>query len=268
MQISLMRYTAKEVFRLVLVIIIKNSTKYDLATNIFHQPRYLPISSFTKGPDHCAVPRYLHAKCCSDPEHVKNFGERNFHDEMAEDIEKVGDLLTAWLEATDTLSLLVDYRAGAEQLTLPVRDLTVDGRSIWQSSDPVHPTSALYAKLAESIFASLDELDATIKSAAPKRACLESVVVRKAGSVVNNNPSKQSWSVGILPAAGTSQSANSRGRGGSTRGEEAAAAAVGAVPGVAAARGPFSGPLDAPIKLASEKKSQKISKIVIVINKC
>jgi hypothetical protein len=27
------------------------------------------------------VPRYLHAKCCSDPEHVRNFGERNFQEE-------------------------------------------------------------------------------------------------------------------------------------------------------------------------------------------
>jgi hypothetical protein len=35
----------------------------------------------------------------------------------------VGDLLTAWLEATDTPSLLVDYRAGADQLTVLVRDL-------------------------------------------------------------------------------------------------------------------------------------------------
>jgi hypothetical protein len=150
----------------------------------------------------------MHTKCCPDPEHVKNFGERTFQEEMAEDLDKVADLLTAWLEATDTPSLLVDYRAGTEQPTLPVPDLTVDGQSIWQQMDPVHPTAALYAKLAELIFASLDELDAAAAGNAPKCARLESVVVRKVASVVNNNPSKQSWSLGILPPAGPTQSPN------------------------------------------------------------
>jgi hypothetical protein len=162
------------------------------------------------------VPRYLHAKCCADPDHVKNFGERAFQEELSEDLEKVGDLLTAWLEATDTPSLLVDYRAGADQPAMPVPDLTVDDQSIWHAADPVHPTPALYAKLSESIFSSLDELDAS-RGAAPKRARLESVVVRKASSDVRNNPSKQSWSVGVLPAP-SAQPANSRGRLSSMRG--------------------------------------------------
>jgi hypothetical protein len=126
----------------------------------------------------------------------------------------VSDLLTAWLEATDTPSLLVDYRAGTEQPTVPVPDLTVDGQSIWQQMDPVHPTSALYAKLAELIFTSLDELDANAASSAPKRGRMESVVVRKKTSEVKNNPSKQSWSLGILPPSGPAQPFNSHGRGG------------------------------------------------------
>jgi hypothetical protein len=158
------------------------------------------------------IPRYMHTKCCPDPEHVKNFGERTFQDEMAEDLDKVSDLLTAWLEATDTPSLLVDYRAGTEQPTKPVPDLTVAGQSIWQQADPVHPTSALY-KLAELIYTSLDELDASVASSAPKRARLESVVVRKKTSEVKNNPSKQSWSLGILPPSGPLPD-GSRGRGG------------------------------------------------------
>jgi hypothetical protein len=160
------------------------------------------------------IPRYMHTKCCPDPEHIKNFGERTFQDEMSEDLDKVSDLLTAWLEATDIPSLLVDYRAGTEQPTVPVPDLTVDGQSIWQQSDPVHPNPALYAKLAELIYTSLDELDANVASGAPKRARLESVVVRKKASEVKTNPSKQSWSLGVLPPAGPIQPYGSRGRGG------------------------------------------------------
>jgi hypothetical protein len=53
----------------------------------------------------------------------QKFWRKKFSGGEAEDIEKVGDLLTAWLEATDTPSLLVDYRAGADQLTVLVRDL-------------------------------------------------------------------------------------------------------------------------------------------------
>jgi hypothetical protein len=62
-------------------------------------------------------------------------------------------------------------------------------------ADPVHPTPALYAKLADSIFTALDELDAAPPSAAPKRARLESVVIRKSGNSVKNGTSKKSWSL-------------------------------------------------------------------------
>jgi hypothetical protein len=38
---------------------IENTTKYDLVTRIVYQHEYLPIPIFTKGPDHCAPPRYV-----------------------------------------------------------------------------------------------------------------------------------------------------------------------------------------------------------------
>jgi hypothetical protein len=37
-----------------------------------------------------------------DPDHVRNFGERNFQDEIVEDLDKVADLLSAWLETGET----------------------------------------------------------------------------------------------------------------------------------------------------------------------
>jgi hypothetical protein len=60
LQVSLTRCTTKEVFPLAIVIIMRNTKKYYLATNIFHQSRFLPTYSFTKGPDHCARARFAH----------------------------------------------------------------------------------------------------------------------------------------------------------------------------------------------------------------
>jgi hypothetical protein len=58
--------------------------------------------------------------------------------------------------------------------------------------------------------------DCTRKSSYSKlyRYNRESVVVRKKASDVKNNPSKQSWSLGILPPSGPVQPHGSRGRGG------------------------------------------------------
>jgi hypothetical protein len=56
------------------------------------------------------VPRYVTSRCCDNSDHVKNFAEKGFQDELADDLDKVSDLLTAWMEARDVPSLLVDYR--------------------------------------------------------------------------------------------------------------------------------------------------------------
>jgi hypothetical protein len=159
------------------------------------------------------VPRYVNCRCCNDPDHVQNFGEKGFQDEIAEDLDKVSDLLTAWLEARVVPCLLVDYRAATDAPSVPVCDLAIDEMSIWQPSDPVHPTPALYAKLAESIFSGLEDLEVTSAGSAPKRAGLESVVVRKSEKRGKSAISKQSWSLGILPAANSEQAANPRGCG-------------------------------------------------------
>jgi uncharacterized membrane protein YgcG len=79
--------------------------------------------------------------------------------------------------------------------------------------DTVHPAPALYARLAESIYASLDELDAANVGGAPKRPRLESIVVKKSGSTGNKIVSRQSWSAGILPANSSKPGPAGRGRG-------------------------------------------------------
>jgi hypothetical protein len=76
------------------------------------------------------VPIYINGRCCDNPDHVQNFGEKGFQEEIVEDLEKVSDLLTAWLEARGVPSLLVDYRAATDTPSAPVCDLAIDEMSI------------------------------------------------------------------------------------------------------------------------------------------
>jgi lysophospholipase L1-like esterase len=156
--------------------------------------------------------RYLHKKCCDQQDHITNFGDPDFQ-EVAAEIEKVSDLLTAWLQAGQAPGLLVDFRASTDIPDAGLVDLTIDGQSIWMQQDPVHPAPALYSRLAESIYASLDELDAANVGGAPKRPRLESIVVKKSGNTGNKIVSRQSWSAGILPANSSKPGPAGRGRG-------------------------------------------------------
>jgi hypothetical protein len=79
----------------------------------------------------------------------------------------------------------VDFRAATDTPDVGLADLTVDGQSIWQPQDPVHP----------------------------KRPRLESIVVKKSGTAGNKIVSRQSWSAGILPANSSKPGNGSRGRG-------------------------------------------------------
>jgi lysophospholipase L1-like esterase len=118
------------------------------------------------------IPRYLTGKCCKDPEHVKNFADQDFQDMQAE-LDKVSDLITAWLQAGTSPSLVMDYSVVADVPEAPVPELVIDGQSIWQEADPVHPTATFYAKLSEAIFSALEDLEAAPSESAPKRARLE-----------------------------------------------------------------------------------------------
>jgi hypothetical protein len=158
------------------------------------------------------IPRYLHKKCGDQQDHITNFGDPDFQ-EVPDEIEKVSDLLTVWLQAGQAPGLLVDFRAATDIPDAGLADLTVDGQSICMQHDPVHPAPALYSRLAESIYASLDELDAVNVGGAPKRPRLESIVVKKSGNTGNKIVSRQSWSAGILPANSSKPGSAGRGRG-------------------------------------------------------
>jgi hypothetical protein len=152
------------------------------------------------------IPRYVHAKCCNQLDHITNFGDPDFQEIPAE-IEKVSDLLTAWLQSGPAPGLLVDFRATTDAPDVGLADLTVDRQSIWQPQDPVYPTQAL------SIYELLDELDAANAGGAPKRPRLESIVVKKSGIAAYKIVSRRSWSAGILPANDSKSGSGNGGRG-------------------------------------------------------
>jgi hypothetical protein len=148
------------------------------------------------------IPRYVTEKCCNHPEHVKNFSDPGYYDEISASLERVDDLLTAWLQAIPVPSLLIDYRSGTDEPDLPVTDLTVGGSPVWQPGDPVHASQRLYSKVAEAICGSLDKLGVPDPAGAAKRPRLKSIVVWQQQSARKGlKPvTPQSWSAGTLPA--------------------------------------------------------------------
>jgi hypothetical protein len=146
------------------------------------------------------MPRYVSTKYCDAADHVTNFADPNYADNISAALERVDELLTAWLQAQPNISLLVDYRSGTDEPEANLHDLTVDGVLVLGVDDPVHAIPQLYWKLAEAVGAALDELGMAA-SGQPKRPCLESLVVRPAekGSAVKKPAAPQSWPVGILP---------------------------------------------------------------------
>jgi hypothetical protein len=187
------------------------------------------------------IPRYLTGKCCKNPEHVKNFTDPDFQDMQAE-LEKVSDLITAWLQAGTSPSLVVDYRVVADVPEAPVPDLVIDGQSIWQEADPIHPTATFYAKLSEEIFSALEDLEAAPSESAPKRARLESIVVKKATKTTTNPANRQSWSACILPLPAITM---------------VAAAAGGAAHAAGHAEGPAEGAFSRPIGARAPTSSER-----------
>jgi hypothetical protein len=165
------------------------------------------------------MPRYMHRKCCDSTDHITNFSENGFQTEISEELEKVDDLLTAWLQTAQVPSLLVNYRSGTDDPEADVLELSVGGTCIWQAADPVHAIPQLYQKLAEAICSSLDDLDVPAISGQAKRPRLESLVVRSVPKVFSQKKpasAPQSWSAGHLPA--NISRGRARGRGAAPRG--------------------------------------------------
>jgi hypothetical protein len=149
------------------------------------------------------VPRYLLAKCCSDPDHLTNFTDRLYISEIEKEFDNVQDLLVGWGQGLSSRSDILNFRSVADDPEAGLLELRVDGEELWQALDPVHGTEALYsgmAKLLASILVA-DEDSNQDAELAHKRPCLESIVVQQLGGQAQKAPVKStaSWSTGVLP---------------------------------------------------------------------
>jgi hypothetical protein len=149
------------------------------------------------------VPRYLLAKCCSDPDHITNFADRHYITEIEKELDSVEDLLVGWGQSLTSRSDILNFRLVADDPEAGLLELRIDGEELWQLPDPVHGTVALYsgmAKLLASILSTDEESDQEGEPV-QKRPRFESIVVQRQGGAAQKAPTKStaSWSTGILP---------------------------------------------------------------------
>jgi hypothetical protein len=163
----------------------------------------------------CLVPvaRYISAKCCNDRDHVKNYTEADYANDIEAGLELAEDLLTGWAQNIASRADIINFRSVADDPEQLLQDLRFEDDPFWAEEDPVHCVAKVYSAMAGSLISLLnsgeDEGDG---EPAAKRQRLESVVVQRSGSATNAAPrrSTASWSTGLLPP--------SRGRGGRARG--------------------------------------------------
>jgi hypothetical protein len=115
--------------------------------------------------------------CCSDPDHITNFADPDYARDISGELEKVEELIDAFAQSCQSPSLVLSFRAVADDPESPLPDLTANGNPLWQAEDPVHAAADLYAMLVAAVQSGVDELGGDIP-AVPKRPRLESIVVR------------------------------------------------------------------------------------------
>jgi hypothetical protein len=149
------------------------------------------------------IPRYIAASCCDNPEHVTNRSDSDFAAEISGELERVEELLDAWAQTWSAPAMVMSYRAVADDPEAALADLTVSATPLWLETDPVHAAPELYAALAAAVESASDEMCGEVSPPNPKRARLESVIVRPASQVkpaLEAKPARpQGWSSGKLP---------------------------------------------------------------------
>jgi hypothetical protein len=159
------------------------------------------------------VPRYISAKCCPDREHIKNYTDTDYSQDIETGLELAEDLLTGWSQNITSRANILNFCSVTDDPEQLLQDLRYEDEPIWAEEDPVHCSPRVYNAMAGSIVGMLSSLF-TESDAEPaaKRQRLESVVVQRSGAASNTAPSRStaSWSTGMLPPT--------RGRGGRARG--------------------------------------------------
>jgi hypothetical protein len=76
------------------------------------------------------IPHYIASKCCECVDHITNFSDPRYITDISEGLEMVDEMITGWLQSIPTPSMVVDYRAGADEPDLPLLDLSTNKRKI------------------------------------------------------------------------------------------------------------------------------------------
>jgi hypothetical protein len=161
------------------------------------------------------LPRYVTGRCCPDPDHLVNFADPGYANEISDDMESVDCILEALVQSLSTPTVLLNFISCADEPTCGLPDLKIDGNPLWHNLDPVHGSKGTYDAMAKLIHATVDELGMVSSQAPPKRPRLESIVVRASNSDPNGPSSTkkhcpQSWSAGVLPAKQKNNAADGR----------------------------------------------------------
>jgi len=93
-------------------------------------------------------PRYMSAACCTDPEHMTNYGDQDFGDNLRDKLEEMRSNMRSYLFSDNI------RRAGVINPT-PLLDQT---HPAGQWDDPVHPARPFFTKLADMVMKSAERI--------------------------------------------------------------------------------------------------------------
>jgi hypothetical protein len=159
--------------------------------------------------------RYVTGKCCDEPGHLSNFADPDYFSDLAADLDKVEDLMKAWVQAQHMPGLLLAAHSVVDEPAALLTEMAVGGQPLWADADPVHACKGYYSAMTAAIATAIEE-HGFMAGESIKRARLESVVVRSENSDTGPQSIRpQSWSSGTL------QSRKRRGNGGQGRGGSA-----------------------------------------------
>jgi hypothetical protein len=100
----------------------------------------------------CPTPRYVLEKCCNDPNHIDNFNNDDYGDDLTDFQDQHRRLLGGWGVSLGLNFDIFDLTAvvGPVELTLGKRT-TSTGASIWSERDSVHLSREAYMDAASAI---------------------------------------------------------------------------------------------------------------------
>jgi hypothetical protein len=84
-------------------------------------------------------------------------------------------MLDVFAQSCSNPSLVLSYKAVADDPDAPLQDLSVNGQSLWQIADPVHAEPALYSAMVTAVLSGVEELGGELPASAPKSMRHENV---------------------------------------------------------------------------------------------